>query len=437
MLPSRLSRSWGVHVMRPSRGGLPRLAIAGVALLTVMTACGGTAVAPPPTSVVVGFLADGDGQGADRSADAVRGVRLALDVVNRSFPDLSLPLAAGTGLPRLGGATLELVTANTDNSPTEAVTRVNALVSDEHAVAVVLADSADVAAAVGSEAQRLAVPLLDAASTADYLTELGLDWYFRTGPTDRVFAETVFGLLQGRLGEARGSRVGILAEPGAVGAAGAVRLREMADRAGYAVVRQVELARTTADRRDQARLLSASACDVVLAVAGAGESVQGIAEITSEMSGRAPVIGVGPAFVALRQRDIGSRAEIRSGPAVLRTASWSPEFSRRSPVARPVAELYDRLFGTPMTPDAALAFTATLVLAAAIDGAGSTQPAAIRAALRKLSTPATQMIMPWSGIRFDANGQNQLAAAVVEGLDSNGFRVTYPPELMVGRLIWS
>jgi branched-chain amino acid transport system substrate-binding protein len=222
-----------------------------------------------------------------------------------------------------------------------------------------------------------------------------------------------------------------------VGAAGAVRLRELADRAGYAVVRQIELGRTTAARREQARLLSASACDVVLAVAGAGESVQGIAEITGEMTGRTPVIGVGPAFLALRQRDIGSSAQVRSGPAVLRTASWSAEFSRRSPVARPVAELYNRQFGTPMTPDAALAFTATLAVAAAVDSAGSTQPSAIRAALRKLSMPATQMIMPWSGIRFDANGQNQLAAAVVEGLDGNGFRVTYPPELMVGRLIWS
>jgi branched-chain amino acid transport system substrate-binding protein len=382
---------------------------------------------------VIGFLADGDGEGADRSADAVRGVRLALDVVNRSFPELAVPLAAGTGLPGLGGATLELATANTDASPTQAVTRVNALVGGDRAVAVVVADSADVTAAVGSEAQRLAVPLLDAASTADYLTELGLDWYFRTGPTDRVFAETVFGLLQGRLGAPGGSRVGILAEPGPVGAAGAARLRELADRAGYAVVRQVELGRTTADRRAQARLLSTSDCDVVLAVAAVGGNVQGIAEVTAEMSDRAPVIGVGPAFVALRQRDAAADP---SGPTVLRTVAWSAEFSRRSPVARPVAELYGRQFGTPMTPEAALAFTATLTLAAAIDGAGSAEPAAIRAALRKMSTPATQMIMPWSGIRFDANGQNQLAAAVVEGRDANGFRVTYPPELMVGRLIW-
>jgi len=47
------------------------------------------------------------------------------------------------------------------------------------------------------------------------------------------------------------------------------------------------------------------------------------------------------------------------------------------------------------------------------------------------------MIMPWGGIRFDANGQNQLAAAVVEGLDGSGFRITYPPELMVGPTIWT
>jgi len=400
-----------------------------ILLVAALAGCSGTNAAAPPTSLVIGFLSAGSG--AD--ADALRGARFAVDVVNRSYPELALPLAGGTGLPRLGGATLTVVPARTEGSPTEAASQVGALVGRRGAVAVVAADSADVAAAVGSEAQRLGVPLLDAASTADFLTELGLDWYFRTGPTDRMVEETVFGMLQGRLDGGAGARVAIVAEPGARGAAGAVRLRELADRAGYAIVSQVQLGRTAAARRDQARALARLRSDVVLAVAGAPDTVLDVADLTGELSKRAPVIGVGPAFAALRPRDLSGGP----GPAVLRTASWSAEFARRSPVAKPVTELYERQFGLPMTPDASNAFTATLTLAAAIDGAGSGQPAAIRASLRKMSTPATQMIMPWGGIRFDANGQNQLAAAVVEGLDGSGFRITYPPELMVGPTIWT
>jgi branched-chain amino acid transport system substrate-binding protein len=411
------------------------MAVAVLVVVTALTGCSTPAPAPPPTSLVIGFLAAaGGGSVAAAGADALRGARLAVDVVNRSFPDLNLPLAGGEGLPGLGGVPVTLAHGATDGSPTEAAARVNALVARDKAVAVVTADTADVAAAVGSEAQRLSIPVVDGASTADFLTELGLDWYFRTGPTDRVIAETVFDMLASRFGAAPGARLAIVAEPGQPGAAGAVRMRELADRAGYAVVRQVELARTVAGRRGQASLLSSTDCDVVLAVAGTRAAVEGIGELTTALSDPAPVIGLGPAFGILRPRDLARDGG--SGPAVLRTASWSAEFARRSPVAKPVADLYERQYGLPMSSDASNAFTATLVLAAAIDGARSAQPAAIRAALRKMSVPATQMIMPWGGIRFDANGQNQLAAAVVEGLDGSSFRVTYPPELVVGGSVW-
>jgi hypothetical protein len=47
------------------------------------------------------------------------------------------------------------------------------------------------------------------------------------------------------------------------------------------------------------------------------------------------------------------------------------------------------------------------------------------------------MIMPWDGIRFNAHGQNDLAAAVIEGWDPSGFRLVYPRELSAGPAIWT
>jgi branched-chain amino acid transport system substrate-binding protein len=46
------------------------------------------------------------------------------------------------------------------------------------------------------------------------------------------------------------------------------------------------------------------------------------------------------------------------------------------------------------------------------------------------------MIMPWNGVRFNSEGQNQLAAGVVEGWD-DGFRVVYPRELAAGPMVWT
>jgi branched-chain amino acid transport system substrate-binding protein len=404
--------------------------IATAVLVAVVAACGARAPIQPGPTWVIGFLVSGEGPDAATGDDAIRGARLAIDLVNKSYPDVPLPLADGEGLR--GGVTLRLVTADAKGHATEAPTRMDELVSKDGAVAVIAADSADAVAAAGSEAQRLSVPLLDATSTADYLTELGLDWYFRTGPTDRVMTEMAFALLQRHLGSSRRANVAILAEPGSRGAAGRVRVRELADRAGYAVVAQVDLARTPGGRAEQAAVLSKTACDAVLAVAGDRDAVSDISDLTTRLTRPAPLVGIGPAFEAFRAGDL-----VGSGPAVLRTASWSAEFARRSPAARPVADMYSRRYGDPMTSDAATGFTAALALAEAIDAAGSAQPAAIRAALRKMSAPATQLIVPWNGIRFDANGQNQLAAAVIEGLDGSRFRVTYPPELAVGASIWS
>ena len=47
------------------------------------------------------------------------------------------------------------------------------------------------------------------------------------------------------------------------------------------------------------------------------------------------------------------------------------------------------------------------------------------------------MIMPWNGIRFDANGQNELAAGVVEARGAADVQVIFPRELAAGPMIWT
>jgi branched-chain amino acid transport system substrate-binding protein len=230
-------------------------------------------------------------------------------------------------------------------------------------------------------------------------------------------------------------RVGIVAEPGAVGAAGTALIQNLTDRAGLTVAVQAALAPTPAGRTALAATVAGAGCDVVLALAGTGSGAAGLTQLMRELSG-VPVLGIGAPFESLRPADVAPPAG-GAVPVILRTASWSADLARRSPVAAAVAALYQRLFGLPMNAAAANAFTAALTLAQAIDGAGSDRAVEIRASLRRIWVPATATIMPWTGIRFDADGQNPLAAAVVEGLDAKGFRVVHPPELAQGPPIWS
>jgi branched-chain amino acid transport system substrate-binding protein len=171
----------------------------------------------------------------------------------------------------------------------------------------------------------------------------------------------------------------------------------------------------------------------VLANDGAAKTA---VELTASLTHPVPLLGLGPGFLAVDAPSAGDDASPATA-VVLRAAPWSADFAARNPAGLAVAEFYRRRFGTNMSSAAASAFTATLTLAVAIDTAASADSARIRAALRQIWLPATAVIMPWNGVRFDASGQNQLAAAVIEARLAGGYRVVFPRELASRPVLWT
>jgi branched-chain amino acid transport system substrate-binding protein len=118
-----------------------------------------------------------------------------------------------------------------------------------------------------------------------------------------------------------------------------------------------------------------------------------------------------------------------AGEGLFYGTAWSREIAGRSAIAKGVMDRYEERFDRPMSDIAAGTFTAVLVLAQAIDNAGSTDPQRVRAALLNLDIPGRETIMPWSGVRFDAARQNVAANGVVEQRVGDAFRVVFPGEL--------
>ena len=262
------------------RRRLPALAVLLAALPAMLASgCAEQAQRTTPTTVVIGILADQNSPAGGTGGDAVRAAQLAVEVVNGDFPELLVPLAAGEGLPGLGGATLTLATDDTHGDSQLVSDAATSLVGTAHAVVLLVAASADVAAAAGSEAQRLAVPLIDATSTADYLTELGLDWYFRVGPSDRMLAETAFAVMRRQLG-----------------GPAQVALLNGADMANASVGAMVsELAARSDDTLMEGQAIDNGHCDVVLAVADtAAEATRAIRADGGVSSRRHPSLGLAP-----------------------------------------------------------------------------------------------------------------------------------------------
>ena len=381
-------------------------------------AAGCTVPEPAPPSIVVGVLSATAGAGATANDDAARGAQLAIEVVNDNHTSLPVPLGPGIGLPGLRGARLTLVSADTKGQTDVATKQANEFVTVRHAAGVVIADSAAVAMTAASEMQRLRAPLLDATNTADYLTELGMDWYFRAAPGDRSMVESAFAVLRRH----NVTKIAVVTEPAGDSAAGVTQIQAIAAGAGVQIWHQQDTAKETLD-------LAAGEVQAVVVWAHTAGGAATARKMVSAVPGDPPIMGLGKGF-----RDLAEPAG--ASPMVLRTVLWSADQAGRSPAAKAVAELYQKRFGPQMTGVAAATFTAVIALAAAIDAGGSSDPAAIRAALRRTALPPTQMIMPWDGVRFASDGHNSLAASALEAWDGNTFRLVYPAELATERLRW-
>lgn len=373
------------------------------------------------------------GPNATQGTDVLHGAELAVDVVNNDHPGLALPLGPGKGLPGLGGAPVKLITGDTQGKPEIGAGEVDRLVTSEKVAAVIGSYQSGVTLTASQRAERLGVPFVNEASSSVALTERGLKWFFRTGPTDETFARSMFDYLKAR--QAAGEQVrtvGIFHSNDQFGNDGAGVTEKVAAEVGLPVTVNVAFDPTAADLGSQVAQVRGKNPDVLFVLAYTDAAIK-LMKTLDQLDYYPPALlayGSGfadPAFAT----GLGALADGASS-----RAAWSGEIAEKRPAAKTVADLFQQRYGAPMTENSARAFTAVLALAQAIDNAKSVEPAKIRDALRALDIPGEQTIMPWTGIRFDDKGQNTGAAGVVEQMIDGKYRVVFPAELSSVQPVW-
>ena len=75
-----------------------------------------------------------------------------------------------------------------------------------------------------------------------------------------------------------------------------------------------------------------------------------------------------------------------------------------------------------------------LVLADAINRAGSTEPDKIQAALQATDLKADQLMIGYNGVKFDGTGQNTLASTFLIQLQGKQYVSVWPTSLATGKL---
>jgi branched-chain amino acid transport system substrate-binding protein len=77
-----------------------------------------------------------------------------------------------------------------------------------------------------------------------------------------------------------------------------------------------------------------------------------------------------------------------------------------------------------------------MVMADAINRAGSTEPEAIRKALAATDIPGSKLIMPWKGVKFDATGQNTLGQGILVQIVDGKYNTVWPFAMAAREVVW-
>ncbi|HEV8664202.1 MAG TPA: ABC transporter substrate-binding protein [Candidatus Methylomirabilis sp.] len=403
-----------------------RTALEALLALLALTAVGACA-RPPANEVVIGVLYPMTGPVAQIGIDAKNVIDVALDIINNRH-DLKLPLAAEAGLPRLGGAKVRVVVVDHQGKPDIGQAEAERLITQEKVHALFGAYFSSVTNTASQVAERIGIPFVNADSSSPALTERGFQWFFRTSPHDGHFSLVMFDFLKDleKQKKVKFRTVGILNENTQFGSDSAKVQEELAKKHGYRLVAKLpfksgspsldaEIGRLKAARPD-VLLPSIYTSDAILFTRTAKNLDYNPRLIVAQDAGYTD-----PKFVS----EMGKEAE-----GAITRAPFAMDLAGRKPLIPVVNEMFKKLSGGRDLSDVpARVLTGFLVLADAINRAGSREPAAIQKALRETNMPAEQLLMPWTGVRFDEKGQNTGVRAILMQLQGGTYYTVYPFEL--------
>ena len=419
----------------PFRRSSAVIAIAGVVALSAAVAGELRAVAAAsPPDVVIGAILPLTGASAQTGAGLRAAQELAQDLVNGhvSYP---LPMAGKSGLPHLGHARIRVVFGDSQGKPDQARAVAESLITQDHAVALIGTYASSTTATASQVAERYGIPFLNPDSSSPSLTARGLKWFFRVTPHDGTFAENFYQFL-GELKNMKKAdvrRIAVVGEDGLFGTGAGDAEEAAAKRYGYVVATRIAYPATTTEVNSELQRIKSSAPDVVMIASYVPDALlflRGFKEqnvpIKAIMAQDAGFID--PSFI----KSAGADAE-----GIFTREVFSLDIKHRNQAVPLIDQLFRQRFGgRPLDGNTARDIMGILVLADAIDRAGSTKPDAIRAALQRTNIAGKLTLMPWNRIHFDAQGQNDGGVGIIEQIQNGKYETVWPFDVAVAKPIW-
>jgi branched-chain amino acid transport system substrate-binding protein len=395
--------------------------------LTMVVAAAALAIGHAPgtlaaDAVKIGVIMPLSGNSGNAGKSAVAAMELAAKIINEPHPEMkNLPLAAGAGLPNLGGAKIELDVADHQGNPSEGQNQTLRLITQDHVVAMLGSYHSSVSFTATAVAERYGIPFVVGDSVAANITGRGFKWVFRTTPIASDFANNYMEFLNDL--EKAGhplKTVGVVYENTDYGTSVAGTVRQAAKAHGFDIVADIAYNANGADVSPQVIQLKEKNPDAIIFISYTSDAILYMKTMKNLQYLPKVVIGddsgfSDPAFVA----SVGGIAQ-----GAINRSAWN--VGAPGSTTYLINEMYTKATGHALDDTSGRDMQALFVLADAINRAGSTKPEAIQKALRETDLKPDQLMMGYKGVKFDQTGQNTLAATYLIQLIGKQYEAVWP-----------
>ena len=397
-----------------------RVTAAGAALLALGIA--GSAVAQD--TVKIGVLYPLSGNAASAGNYSKMAMEVGADIVNIGDPELAkfLAVAKGGGLSGLKGAKIQLVIADNQGTPAAGQNQTLRLITQEKVVAMIGAYQSGITLTASAISEKYGIPFLTPESVAADLTERGFKFFFRTTPVAADFARAYSTFLKEQ--NAAGQKVNAIAlvhENTEYGNSVANVIADVFGKDGLSVSQKISYSANSTDVQPQVLQLKEKNPDVVIFISYTSDAIL-YTKTMKELNWK-------PAIMIADDAGFNDPAYVKSMGSQVEGLISRTSFALGKPGS--VSAICDALYrkktgGDGLDDVSGRGLQGFLVMADAINRAGSTDPGKIREALMATDLKKDQMVAGYNGVKFDAKGQNTLASSIATQMRGGQYVAVWP-----------
>ena len=364
------------------------------------------------------------GVAASAGTAVKQAIEVAVDIVNNPHPELpNLPLAATAGLPGLGGRKVEVIFADHQGNPSIAQSEALRLITQDKVAAMVGCYQSSCGLTASAVAERYGIPFMASEASAPSLTERGFKWFFRPTPIGTDFGAAYAGFLADR--KAAGfkiEKIAVVNENTEYGTSTGNAIIDAAKAKGLNVGLRIAYNANSSDVSAQVLQLKDAGPDVVIFVSYTSDAIL----FMHTLNWKPPVL-IGDDSGFSDNAFIEATGDLAQG--VFNRSSY--DIGKPGGASYVVNELFTKHTGHAMDDTSARGMQGFLALMEAINRAGSTEPAKIQAALVSQDLKPEQLMIGYNGIKYDAKGQNTLAATLLVQLSAKKYVAVWPDKSAV------